>query len=100
MSDITRVRAKFTYTGYSASLTNIFNEKTPEGKPDYTKPTRAELRTLKFNPVFGNGDPEHENTKFWQSSPSGELTLGCLNPAAWSLFVIGKEYYLDFTEAP
>ena len=60
----------------------------------------AEMRTLCFAPVYGNGDPNHENTKFWNASPSGEVKLGTVNPEAWKKFKLGEEYYLDFTPAP
>jgi hypothetical protein len=69
------------------------------GKMDYSKPTEAELRTLKFAPVFHNGVKDHENTKFWEASPSGEIKLGTVNPEAWATFELGKEYYVDFTPA-
>lgn len=51
-------------------------------------------------PVYGNGDPNHENTRFWQASLSGTLELGVINPEAWSEFHLGREYYIDFLEAP
>ena len=60
---------------------------------------QVELRTLRFAPVYANNDPAHENSKFWRASPSGEVKLGTVNPEAWSKFVLGKEYYLDFTVA-
>lgn len=58
-----------------------------------------ELVTLVLNPVYHNGDPKHENTKFWNASPGGELRLNCVNAAAVAQFELGKEYYLDFTQA-
>jgi hypothetical protein len=93
------VRAKFKYTGYETSLSSTYPHKTPEGKIDTSRPEVVELRTLKLSPVYGNGDPEHENTKFWQYSPSGSISLGTVNPAAWEQFEMGKEYYIDFTPA-
>lgn len=57
------------------------------------------MKTIKMNPVYGQGDPNHENTKFWKSSPSGSLELGCANGAAAAQFEVGKEYYVDFTPA-
>lgn len=59
----------------------------------------VEMRTVVMSPVYGNNDPNHENTKFWQASPSGKLELGCVNLAASEQFELGKEYYLDFTPA-
>jgi len=76
------VRAKFKFTSYNTSL---------QGD--------KELRTLNFNPVYGNGDPNHENTKFFAYTPSGTVQLGTVSPEAWSQFELGKEYYLDFTVA-
>lgn len=58
-----------------------------------------EMRTIIMNPVYGNSDPEHENTKFWKYSPSGELKLGVVNQEVWPHFQLGKEMYLDFTPA-
>lgn len=58
-----------------------------------------EMRTIIMNPVYGNGDPEHENTQFWKASPSGELRLGCVNKEVWPQFELGKEYYLTFEKA-
>ncbi len=58
-----------------------------------------EVQTIKLSPVYGNGDPEHENTKFWQASPSGSIELGTVNEAAARQFELGKEYYIDFTPA-
>jgi len=59
----------------------------------------CELHTLVFNPVYANDNPRHENTRFWDYSPSGEIKLGTVNPDAWNHFQIGKEYYIDFTGA-
>lgn len=66
------------------------------GKTSY-KP--CEIRSIVLSPVYGNADPNHENTKFWQASPSGRLELGCVNLEAAQQFELGKEYYLDFTLA-
>jgi hypothetical protein len=33
----------------------------------------AEQRTIKLRPVYGNGDPNHENTKFWNATPAREF---------------------------
>jgi hypothetical protein len=60
---------------------------------------QVEIRTVVLTPVYGNGDPEHENTKFWQASPSGEIKLGTVNPAAWQYFALGDEHYVTFKKA-
>ena len=72
---------------------------------DRTKPSTpeniedAEMRTIIMSPVYGKGDPNHENTKFWQASPQGKLELGTINPEAWAHFERNKEYNLTFTPA-
>jgi hypothetical protein len=57
------------------------------------------LHTIVLAPVYGNGDPSHENTKFWEASPSGEIKLGTINEHAAAQFEMGAEYYIDFTKA-
>jgi hypothetical protein len=52
--------------------------------------------TVKLIPVC---DGSEENKKFFQSTPSGEITLCILNPKAFDGFELGKLYYVDFTQA-
>lgn len=59
----------------------------------------TEMRSIKMSPVYGNGDPNHENTKFWQASPIGQFTLGTVNLEASEQFELGKEYYIDIESA-
>jgi len=92
------VRAKFKVASFEVQEYNRAG-KTSDGQPDYRNSTTVEIRTVKLAPVYGNGDPEHENTKFWQASPSGRIELGTINPAAWEHFELGKSYYVDFTLA-
>ncbi len=72
------------------------DEKGERGYPVYRN---VEVRTVVMSPVYGNGDPNHENTKFWDATPSGKLELGCANLKAAEMFDIGQEYYVDFTKA-
>lgn len=79
-------------------------DRNPDGTPKknergYDATVECEQRTITLNPVYGNGDPNHENTKFWDASPGGELNLNVVNEAAWKHFELGKEYYVDFTPA-
>jgi len=69
----------------------------PEGKTIYEA---CDFWTVNMSPVYGKGDPEHENTKFWQATPTGQISLGTVNPAAVAGFDLRREYYVDFTEAP
>lgn len=92
------VRAKFKVDAIERQ-THTTYPKDESGRPDYTRPERNELHTIKMSPVYGNNDPNHENTKFWEASPSGKLELGTVNPAAVAQFELGTEYYIDFTKA-
>lgn len=97
------VRAKFKVN----SLTHTSGVKVrlgEDGKPvkdvkGYDVYDPSPMVTIKMSPVYGNGDPNHENTKFWQSSPSGTLELNCVNEAASVQFKLDQEFYLDFTPA-
>jgi hypothetical protein len=57
------------------------------------------LWSIELSPVYGNGDPEHENTKFWDASPSGSFKLGTINEEAADMFEPGREYYIDIAPA-
>lgn len=57
----------------------------------------TEMWTVKASPVYANNDPEHENSKFWAASPSGEFIVRTVNKAAVEQLVLGGEYYLDLT---
>ena len=59
-----------------------------------------EVTSIEMSPVYHNDDPDHENTKFWEASPSGSFKLDCVNPKAVEMFKPGNEYYIDITEAP
>lgn len=84
------VRAKFKVTGIERSM----GSKLEDGK--YVP---AEIQTVKLSPVYGNNDPAHENTKFWQATPTGQIQLGCINADAAAAFHLDGEYYVDFTPA-
>lgn len=47
--------------------------------------------------VVYSGSPENE--QFFKWTPSGNIRIGVVNSAAAEQFVVGKEYYVDFTEA-
>jgi hypothetical protein len=89
------VRAKFKVDKIERSLISRRVED-KDGKPQSAP---CEMRTVVMTPVHGNNDPNHENTKFWQASPSGHLELGCVNLEASEQFELGREYYIDFTPA-
>jgi hypothetical protein len=99
LQEIQMVRAKFRVEAIEITHQSGYPEKTADGKVDYSKPVTREMRTIKASPVFGNGDPSHENTKFWQATPSGRVELGTVNAEAAAIFEVGKEYYVDFTPA-
>lgn len=75
---MTKVRAKFT-------CNNIKNQ------PEY------ECKSVSFTPVTYGSE---ENKSFSKYTPSGSLVLQISNDTvASNAFEVGKEYYLDFTEA-
>jgi len=49
-----------------------------------------------FRPVYG-GSTENEN--FYKWTPGGIIELCTVNEVVISTLKIGKEYYVDFTEA-
>lgn len=51
---------------------------------------------LNVSTVYNDKDPKQE--KFWKYTPSGSITLSCLNEKASKQFEKGKMYYVDFTE--
>jgi hypothetical protein len=91
------VRAKFKLDTITIGQSQRLIDQSKSWTSDNTE--TVEMRTLQFSPVYANGDPEHENSKFWRATPSGKLELGTINPEAWQNFEIGKEYYVDFTPA-
>lgn len=60
----------------------------------YTDPKSEFLYEAEFCAVTG---PSPENKRFFVSTPTLTLTVKAVNG---DIFVPGKEYYLDFTEAP
>jgi hypothetical protein len=54
------------------------------------------FKQVTLAPVYST-DPNHENKKFWDATPNGQITMGIQNKSASALFEIGKEYYVDFT---
>lgn len=67
---------------------------------------RAKFKCIQRD-IYGNvklsavssDDPESENKKFWDATPSGTVDM-CINVEdTREFFQLGKEYYIDFTEA-
>lgn len=54
-------------------------------------------RNIRLDAVM-SGSPENE--QFFRFTPSGQLTLAVVNPAAAEQLLVGQEYYLDLTPAP
>lgn len=95
------VRAKFKVTRISSSMSSRSVRDAsgqPVQKDGRWQYEQVEMRTIVLHPVCSD-DPNSENKKFWDASPSGQLELGTINPDAWCQFELDKEYYLDFTPA-
>jgi len=89
------VRAKFKVVRIERTLGNKQVD-VKDGRAVYEP---CELQTIVLSPVYAGADPNHENTKFWQASPSGEIKLGTINAQAAAQFELDHEYYIDFTKA-
>jgi hypothetical protein len=85
------VKAKFVVRRFESEITHKHNKETGEYEP-------VEVRTVVLAPVYSN-DPDSENKKFWDFTPSGEIKLGTVNPAAWQYFALGDEHYVTFKKA-
>lgn len=72
-------KTEFMYSGYDNG------KHTPYDRPVWT---------YEFTVVYGDGSPE--NQKFFASTPSGNLKLQVVKDNS---FVVGKEYYIDLSEA-
>lgn len=84
------IRAKFkcaTITRSHMSV-NVPKEESPNGYKV------KEVHTVEFQVAGDYGSAE--NKRFYASSPSGSIKLTTVHEG---LFDIGKEYYVDFTEA-
>jgi hypothetical protein len=90
------VRAKFKVDAIKRAMSTV-PKPGADGKTEWVP---GEVHSIEMSPVYGKGDPAHENTKFWQASPSGSLVLGTVNQSAAEQFELGAEYYIDFTKAP
>jgi hypothetical protein len=58
-----------------------------------------EMRSVSMSPVYGDGKPDSENSKFWKWTPSGLLRFDTVNAAAADGLKLGGEYYIDITPA-
>jgi hypothetical protein len=76
------VRAKFRCD--SVTIKKGWSDKTPI------------VHSVQLNPVYANNDPNHENSKFWEATPSGSFSMDTIKPQN---FEVGKEYYIDITPA-
>jgi hypothetical protein len=63
-------------------------------------PYKGHLRTIQMQPVSpqtgATEEEKAEHKKFWEASPSGEIKLGTLNPAAGEFFDVGDVVEVTF----
>lgn len=57
---------------------------------------REDGGTVYLRPVTSGSD---ENDQFYKYTPGGSIQLSTLNQDAVNSFVVGAEYYVDFTRA-
>jgi hypothetical protein len=89
------IRAKFRCNKITAEEQTIWNNSQGQGSYD-----RMLIHTVEMVPVSADSDPEHENSKFWDATPTGKLEIGCVPEETVRELKIGQEYYLDITLAP
>jgi hypothetical protein len=58
----------------------------------------GEQGKVTLRPVY-SADPTHENKSFWDATPGGLIDLYITNKAGFAQLELGKEYYVDFTQA-
>lgn len=87
------VRAKFRVYNITPPVTTQVWVGQEDGQPVYED---KEIVNISMAPVTSSVDNE-ENSKFFASTPSGNINLGTVNMDAANEFVIGQDYYLDFT---
>ena len=87
---MTTVRCKFRLDAIKRQASHFYED---------GKTVTKEVQALEMTPVYGNGDPNHENTKFFAATPYGKLEVGTVNAEAVKHLVLGAEYYVDITPA-
>jgi hypothetical protein len=65
-------------------------------KADTVTKTQDGHTYVRMHPVYHENDPDHPNRKFWEATPSGELSMYITNPPAGDYFVDGGVYTLTF----
>lgn len=68
-----------------------------QGYPSEGKPHTTGVK-VNLQPVYAPDDKGHENHRFWQATPQGQLWMQINNPAAFEFFSAGEEVYLTFTK--
>lgn len=64
----------------------------------YSKKEVVGAVEVEMTPVYSS-NPDDENRRFWNATPSGKITMYITNPDAVVHFEVGKVYYVDFTPA-
>jgi hypothetical protein len=65
-------------------------------EPNNAAEDQNKANTITLLPVITGSE---ENKQFYKWTPGGQIALSTINPEAAAYFVVGKEYYIDFTDA-
>lgn len=67
----------------------------------HTVTDRGSGVAIEADPVYPDGDEDHENRAFWEASPSGKFEIYVDNEEAFEDLkaLLGREIYLDITPA-
>lgn len=81
---------------YIAVAKFYVSEVRKNGQPNYQtgKPETTGLYVVLSPVQYKADDPTHENSKFWNASPSGKFELWIQNAALFDKFIPGQEVYL------
>lgn len=56
----------------------------------------AEVKSIRLGAVY-DPDPNHENHKFWEATPSGQIELNIVNAGAADMLRLNDEFYVYFS---
>ncbi len=56
----------------------------------------GDTANINLMPVYSGSE---ENKEFYKYTPAGNISLSVVNPKAAEQFIVGQEYYIDFTPA-
>jgi hypothetical protein len=91
------IRCKFKVDQINRIQSSKWVPNDPNDSSKGGKSVPVEMRSVTMSPVYANGDPNHENSKFWNATPTGQLQFNTVNLEAVEGLELGAEYFIDIT---